>query len=129
MSTKTRSIVISALASLSVAAATVVPAASQAQAISPQAKAVACEILKSAGTVWQEAGEAAEAKGEADRAAYYFDMADKVAGEAGNLGCLWEIEIDATKVSGKVKGIKVPIATIPITTRTTSGSVAVALAK
>jgi hypothetical protein len=130
MFTKTRSIIIAGLASLTFVAATVAPAVSQAQAISPQAKAISCEILKSAGKVWQEAGEVAEARGETDLAAYYFDRADQVAGEAGNLGCLWEIEIDVTKAAPKIKAISVPIATTPIRAKTTtSGSVTVPSAK
>jgi hypothetical protein len=130
MFTKTRSIIIAGLASLGFAATTVAPAVSQAQPIGPQAKAVSCEILKSAGKVWQEAGEAAEAKGETDMAAYYYGRADKVAGEAGNLGCLWEIEIDVTKAAPKIKVIKVPIAAAPVIAKTTtSGSVTVPSAK
>jgi hypothetical protein len=125
LSTKTRNIIIAGLASLSFAATTAAPAVSQAQAISPQgkAKAVACEILKSAGKVWQELGEKAEAKNETDNAAYYFDMRDKVEGEAGNMGCLWEIEIDAVKAAAKVKAIKaIPAATLPVTTKTTTST-------
>jgi len=124
-STKTRNIIIAGLASLSFAATTAAPAVSQAQAISPQAKPIACEILKSAGKVWQELGERAEGKGETDTAAYYFDMRDKVEGEAGNMGCLWEIEIDAKKATTKVKAITIkaiPAATLPVTTKTTTST-------
>ncbi len=130
-STKTRNIIIAGLASLSFAATTAAPAVSQAQPIGPQAKAVACEILKSAGKVWQEAGEVAEAKGETDTAAYYFGMRDKVEGEAGNMGCLWEIEIDeAKKAAPKLKVITVPVAMAPVTAKTTtSASLTVASAK
>jgi hypothetical protein len=122
MLTKTRSIIIAGVASLSFAAATVAPAVSQAQAISPQAKAISCEILKSAGKVWQELGETAEGKGETDMADYYFGRAEQVAGEAGNLGCLWQIEIDVTKAAPKIKAIKGPIAVAPVTAKRTSGT-------
>lgn len=125
MFTKRRSFIIAGLVSISLAATIVAPAVSQAQAVSPQAKGVACEILRSAATVWQEAGETAEAKGEKDMAAYYFGMADKVGGEAGNMGCLWEIEIDATKAPGKGKAIKPPVTA----KLTTSGAVMVASAR
>jgi len=130
LSTKTRNIIIAGLASLSFAATTAAPAVSQAQPIGPQAKALSCEILKSAAKVWQELGEAAEGKGETDTAAYYFGMEEKVEGEAGNLSCLWEIEIDAKKAAAKVKAIKVPVAIAPVTAKTTTSvSVTVASAK
>jgi hypothetical protein len=128
MLTKTRTTLIALVASASFATATVVPAVSQAQPIGPQAKAVACEILKSAGKVWQELGETAEAKGETDTAAYYFGMRDKVEGEAGNMGCLWEIEIDAKKAVTNVKAIKaIPAATLPVTTKSTTSTSAIAV--
>jgi hypothetical protein len=129
-STKTRNIIIAGLASLSVAATTVAPAVSQAQAISPQAKAVGCEILKSASKVWQELGEVAESKNETDTAHYYFGMAEKVEGEAGNMGCLWEIEIDAKKAATKVKAITIkviPAATLPVTAKTTTSTSTIAV--
>ncbi len=128
LSTKTRNIIIAGLASLSFASTTAAPAVSQAQPIGPQAKAVACEILKSAAKVWQEQGEAAEAKGEMDTAHYYFGMAEKVEGEAGNMGCLWEIEIDAAKAAAKVKAIKaIPAATLPVTAKTTTSTSTIAV--
>jgi hypothetical protein len=127
-SIKTRNIIIAGLASLSFTATTAAPAVSQAQPIGPQAKAVACEIFKSAGKVWQELGETAEARGETDTAAYYFGMRDKVEGEAGNMGCLWEIEIDAVKAAAKVKAIKaIPAATLPVTTKTTTSTSTIAV--
>jgi hypothetical protein len=122
LTTKTRTIIATLVASVSFAAPAVAPAVSQAQPIGPQAKGIACEILKSAGKVWQEAGEAAEAKGETDAAASYFAMRDKVEGEAGNLGCLWEIEIAAKKAAAKA--IKVPVAMAPVTAKTTTSATA-----
>ena len=35
---------------------------------------------------------------------------------------MWEIEIDATKVATKVKAIKVPGATVPVTGKTTKST-------
>ncbi len=128
MFSKTRTMIVTAVASVSFATAAVAPAVSQAQKnINPKTKAAACELFKQAAGIWQEQGELAESKGETDNAAYYFSMRDKVEGEAGNMGCLWEIEIDATKVAVKVKAIKVPGATVPVqgTTKTSTSTTTV----
>jgi hypothetical protein len=131
MLTKTRTTLIALVASVSFATAAVAPAVSQARPkpISAGAKAAQCEALRHSAERSHEAGEAAEGKGENDWAKYYYDQEEKAQGEAGNLGCVWEIEIDATKSATKVKAIKVPAATVPVTGKTkTSTSLAVAMA-
>lgn len=134
MLTKTRTTLIALAASASFLTAALVPAVSQARPkpINAGTKAAQCEVLRHSAERSHEAGEAAEGKGESDWARYYYDQEEKAQGEAGNMGCLWEIEIDATKVATKVKAIKVPGATAPVkakTTTSTSTSVAVASAK
>ena len=116
MLTKTRTTIIALVASASFATAAVVPAVSQARPkpISAGAKAALCEVLRHSAERSHEAGEAAEAKGENDWARYYYDQEEKAQGEAGNQGCVWEIEIDATKAAVKVKAIKVPAAAAPV---------------
>jgi hypothetical protein len=133
MLTKTRTTLIALVASASFATAAVVPAVSQARAkvISAGTKAAQCEVLRHSAELSHKAAEAAEGKGESDWARYYYDQEEKAQGEAGNLGCLWEIEIDVAKSATKVKAIKVPAATVPATGKTTtstSTSVAVAVA-
>jgi len=126
MLTKTRTTIIALVASAGFATAAVVPAVSQAKAkpISAGAKAALCEVLRHSAERWHEAGEAAEAKGESDWAKYYYGQEEKAQGEAGNQGCVWEIEIDATKAAVNVKAIKVPSATVPVKSKTkTSTSV------
>jgi len=120
MLSKTRTTIIALVASASFATAAVAPAVSQAKPISPGTKAALCEVLRLTAGLWQEAAETAEARGEADMAAYYNKMAEKAEGEAGNQGCAWEITIDATKTATKVKAIKVPAATVPVTGKTTT---------
>ncbi len=124
MLTKTRTTLIALVASVSFATAAAVPAVSQARPkpISAGAKAAQCEALRHSAERSHEAGEAAEGKGENDWAKYYYDQEEKAQGEAGNLGCVWEIEIDATKVATKVKAIKVPGATVPVTGKTTKST-------
>jgi hypothetical protein len=132
MLSKTRTMIIALVASASFTTAAVVPAVSQARPrpVSAGAKAALCELLRGSAQHWHEAGEAAEAKGESDWAKYYYDQEEKAQGEAGNQGCLWEIEIDATKVATKVTAINAPAATLPVTAKTTtSTSVAVVSAK
>jgi hypothetical protein len=127
MLTKTRTTLIALVASASFATAAGVPAVSQARPKppSPGVKAAQCEVLRHSAERSHEAGEAAEAKGENDWAKYYYDQEEKAQGEAGNLGCVWEIEIDATKVATKVKAINVPAATLPVTATTTTSTIAV----
>jgi hypothetical protein len=132
MLSKTRTTIITLVASTSFAIAAVAPAVSQAKPkpISAGAKAAMCEVLRHSAEIAHEHGEAAEAKGESDWAKYYYDQEEKAQGEAGNQGCLWEIEIDATKVATKVTAINAPAATLPVTAKTTtSTSVAVVSAK
>jgi hypothetical protein len=131
MLSKTRTTIIALVATTSFAIAAVAPAVSQARAkpISAGTKAAQCEVLRHSAEISHKAGEAAEGKGESDWARYYYDQEEKAQGEAGNLGCLWEIEIDATKAATKVKAIKVPGATVPVTGKTkTSTSVTTASA-
>jgi len=124
MLTKTRTTLIALVASASFATTAVVPAVSQAKPkpISSAAKAAQCEVLRHSAERSHEAGEAAEGKGENDWAKYYYDQEEKAQGEAGNLGCVWEIEIDATKVATKVTATKVPAATVPVTGKTTTST-------
>jgi hypothetical protein len=124
LSTRNRSTIVALVASLSFAIAAVAPAVSQAKPkpISAGGKAAMCEILRHSAEISHEHGEAAEGKGENDWAKYYYDQEEKAQGEAGNLGCVWEIEIDATKVATKVKAIKVPGATVPVKSKTTTST-------
>ncbi len=122
MLSKTRTTIIALVASASLAA--LAPAVSQARPkpISAGTKAAMCEVLRHSAEISHENGEAAEGKGENDWAKYYYDQEEKAQGEAGNLGCVWEIEIDATKVATKVKAIKVPGATAPVKGKTTTST-------
>jgi hypothetical protein len=129
MLTKTRTTIIALVASASFATAAVAPAVSQARPKPPSGgvKAAQCEVLRHSAERSHEAGEAAEGKGEGDWAKYYYDQEEKAQGEAGNLGCVWEIEIDATKVATKLKAINVPAATVPVTTKTTTSTSTIAV--
>jgi hypothetical protein len=115
MLSKTRTTIIALVASASFATAAVAPAVSQARPkpVSAGTKAAQCEVLRHSAEISHKAGEAAEGKGESDWARYYYDQEEKAQGEAGNQGCLWEIEIDATKAATKVKALKIPGATVP----------------
>jgi hypothetical protein len=129
MLSKSRTTIIALVASASFATAAVAPAVSQARPkpISSGTKAATCEVLRHTAQGWHEKAEAAEGKGESDWARYYYDQEEKAQGEAGNLGCLWEIEIDAIKAGTKVKAIKTPGATVPVkgTTKTSTSTTAV----
>ena len=132
MLTKTRTTLITLVASASFATAAAVPAVSQARPkpISAGAKAAQCEVLRHSAERSHEAGEAAEGKGENDWAKYYYDQEEKAQGEAGNLGCVWEIEIDAKKAATKVKAITIkvtPAATLPVTAKTTTSTSTIAV--
>jgi hypothetical protein len=124
MLTKTRTTIIALVASAGFATAAVVPAVSQAQAkpVSAGLKAAQCEVLRHSAERSHQAAEAAEGKGESDWARYYYDQEEKAQGEAGNLGCLWEIEIDVAKTATKVKAITVPAATLPVSAKSTTST-------
>src|SRR5271154_4665521 len=115
MLSKTRTTIIALVASASFATAAVAPAVSQARpkAVNAGTKAAQCEVLRHSAEISHKEGEAAEGKGESDWARYHYDQEEKAQGEAGNQGCLWETEIDATKAATKVKAIKVPGTTVP----------------
>jgi hypothetical protein len=111
MLSKTRTAIITLVASASFATAAIAPAVSSAQKLDPGTHAATCEVYRLTYELLDELQESAFANGQEDLAAYYAEQKAKASDAARAEGCKWSAPAVA-------KTVKVPVAIIKPIART-----------
>jgi hypothetical protein len=105
MLSKTRTAIITLVASASFATAAIAPAVSSAQKLDPGTHAATCEVYRLTYELLDELQESAFANGQEDLAAYYAEQEAKASDAARAEGCRWSS-------AAVVKTVKVPVAVV-----------------